>query len=301
MKIHSLAYIGVYAKDPRSWLHFGTQVLGMMDVSDKLAGGSDDVFLKMDERDYRLVVESSDMDSYGFSGWQVTGPDDIEEARATLKTFEIDYQDASDELIAKRRVQDLISFSDPDGNRHELSWGNISDFRRFVSPVGVSSFVTGDLGFGHVVLPAPNFDKTIAFYQDVMGFDLSDLMKLRFTPDPAEPEKRLHFMHCNERHHSLALFEAPFPAGCVHIMVEVPNVDEVGHAMDRMIEHEVKLTGTLGRHANDKMVSFYMQSPGGFMVEYGAEGLSVQDWSRYASFQSTAASIWGHDFSVGQD
>ena len=300
MNIHSLAYIGVYATEPQKWRHFGTQVLGMMDVSDTLAGDTGDAFLKMDERDYRLVVESSATDGYGFSGWQVAGPRGLDQARETLAKFAIDYQDASAELISKRRVQDLISFADPDGNRHEVSWGNVADFRRFVSPVGVAAFITGDLGFGHVVLPAPDFDNTLSFYQDVMGFGLSDLMKLRFTPDPAEPEKRLHFMHCNARHHSLALFEAPFPSGCVHLMVEVPNVDEVGHAMDRMLKHGIKLTATLGRHANDKMVSFYMESPSGFMVEYGAEGLLVKNWDAYASFQSTAASIWGHDFSVGR-
>ena len=59
-----------------------------------------------------------------------------------------------------------------------------------------------------------------------------------------------------------------------------------------------KLTGTMGRHANDHMVSFYMQSPAGFDVEYGAEGRTIDDWSRYEVFESTP-SFWGHDFSVG--
>ena len=134
-----------------------------------------------------------------------------------------------------------------------------------------------------------------------MGIELSDLMKVRFTPDPAEPEKRLHFMHCNERHHSLAIFECPMPSGCVHVMVEVDSVDEVGRAMDRMKAAGVKLTGTLGRHANDHMVSFYMLSPSGFMIEYGAEGRTVEDWDKYSTFQSTVNSFWGHDFSVGME
>ncbi|MGB1060798.1 MAG: hypothetical protein ACPGZU_11750, partial [Ketobacter sp.] len=63
----------------------------------------------------------------------------------------------------------------------------------------------------------------------------------------------------------------------------------------------VKLTGTLGRHANDHMVSFYMATPSGFMLEYGAEGRTVADWSRYSPFQSTVNSFWGHDFSVGME
>ena len=182
-----------------------------------------------------------------------------------------------------------------------MYWGPISDFGQFASPLGIRQFITGEQGFGHVVLPTPGFDGCYEFYKNVMGFAVSDLMKVRFTPDPNEPEKRLYFMHCNERHHSLAIFESPMPAGCVHVMVEVDRVDEVGRCLDRIKAHNVKLTGTLGRHANDHMVSFYMATPSGFMLEYGAEGRTVADWSRYSPFQSTVNSFWGHDFSVGME
>lgn len=301
MKIHSLGYIGVYSKDPSQWQTYGTNVLGLMDVTEKLSDGDDSVFLKMDDRPFRIVVEKSDQDLYGFSGWEIAGPDAFADALKTLSDAGVAVERGDAKTIAARRVQDLASFSDPDGNRHEIYWGAISDFAPFASPVGIKRFVTGDQGFGHVVLPAPKFDSCLAFYKDVMGFDLSDLMKIRFTPDPAEPEKRMYFMHCNERHHSLAIFEIENPTGCVHIMLEVDEVDEVGKALDRMQAAGVKLTGTLGRHANDHMVSFYMASPSGFMIEYGAEGRTISDWSRYSPFQSTVNSFWGHDFSVGME
>jgi len=300
MKIHSLGYIGVNCTDPQKWADYGTKVLGMMDNTEKLANGSDSVFLKMDDRPYRIVAEKSDADSYGFSAWEMAGPNAFNEAKAELTEKGVEFTQGSAELIAARQVQDLIQFVDPAGNKQELYWGPVSDFAQFASPVGIKEFITGEQGFGHTVLPAPNFDETVAFYTDVLGFGLSDLMKVRFTPDPAEPEKRLYFLHCNERHHSLALFECPMPSGCVHVMVETNSVDEVGRAMDRRQAEGVKLTGTLGRHANDHMVSFYMESPSGFMIEYGAEGRTVDDWSRYSAFQSTVNSFWGHDFSVGQ-
>ena len=82
-------------------------------------------------------------------------------------------------------------------------------------------------------------------------------------------------------------------------MTEVATIDEVGHCNDRRIAADVKLSGTLGRHANDHMVSFYMQSPSGFDVEYGAEGRTIDDWTQYQVFESTVPSFWGHDFSVG--
>jgi 3,4-dihydroxy-9,10-secoandrosta-1,3,5(10)-triene-9,17-dione 4,5-dioxygenase len=58
------------------------------------------------------------------------------------------------------------------------------------------------------------------------------------------------------------------------------------------------MSATLGRHVNDLMLSFYMKTPGGFDVEFGCEGRTVDDHSWIAR-ESTAVSLWGHDFSVG--
>jgi 3,4-dihydroxy-9,10-secoandrosta-1,3,5(10)-triene-9,17-dione 4,5-dioxygenase len=296
MSIHSLGYIVVHATETAAWAHYATDVVGLM-----VADGGDGVLnLKMDDRPFRIQVEPSTENRYGVSGWDCGDAAGYGACLERLRAAGVDYREGTGDELGRRKVQALAAFSDPAGNRHELFWGPVSDFTRFASPAGVKSFVTGELGMGHTVLPAPNFDDTAAFFVDVLGFGMSDLMKIRFSDDPAEPEKRLWFMHCNGRHHSLALFEVPMPAGCVHIMLEAVDIDEVGYAMDRMRAAGTRLTATLGRHANDHMISFYMATPGGFDLEFGAEGRVVEDWSRYPAFQSTVASFWGHDFSVGQ-
>ena len=43
------------------------------------------------------------------------------------------------------------------------------------------------------------------------------------------------------------------------------------------MRRKVKMSATLGRHVNDKMLSFYMKTPGGFDIEFGCEGLEVAD------------------------
>jgi 3,4-dihydroxy-9,10-secoandrosta-1,3,5(10)-triene-9,17-dione 4,5-dioxygenase len=254
----------------------------------------------MDYHPYRLFVQHSAHDGLAVCGWETNNQQGLDEVAAALTEADVAFEWADQLLISKRRVQNLLSFTDPAGNQHEAYWGVVSDFKAFNSPQGVPGFVTTDQGLGHVVLPAPNFSETAQFFTEILGFGLSDLMKLRFTPDPEEPIKRLWFMHCNRRHHSLGLLEIPHPAGCIHVMTEVNAIDEVGRCNDRRIAADIKLSGTLGRHANDHMVSFYMQSPAGFDIEYGAEGRTVDDWSRYEVFESTVPSFWGHDFSVGQ-
>ena len=149
------------------------------------------------------------------------------------------------------------------------------------------------MGLGHFVVPAPNIDETHAFYRDVLGFGQSDDLNL---PAPAEgaPDMRIVFLHVdNPRHHSLALFNMPVPSGIVHLMFEVPSLDEVGACLDRVNGAELPLMATLGRHCNDNMVSFYVVAPGGIAVEYGYDGLQL-DWATFEPTKSTEADVWGH-------
>jgi 3,4-dihydroxy-9,10-secoandrosta-1,3,5(10)-triene-9,17-dione 4,5-dioxygenase len=301
MAIKSLGYIGISSQQTGAWREFACGVMGLEDVSARCNAQQDEAYFKMDDHPYRLFVSPGDTESLQVCGWETNSSEGLQEVADALSRAGVDFTWGDSALIARRRVQNVLCFQDPSGNNHEAFWGVVSDFRKFNSAAGVQHFVTGEQGMGHVVLPAPNFDETVAFLSDVLGFGLSDLMKLRFTPDPDEPVTRLWFMHCNQRHHSLGLFEMPMPAGCVHMMLEVNDVDEVGRCNDRRIAADVKLTGTLGRHANDHMVSFYMRSPSGFDIEIGAEGRIVDDWSAYQVFESTVPSFWGHDFSVGQE
>ena len=252
----------------------------------------------MDERPYRMLIVPGGESRYLASGWELAGEKAFNAAIEVLDQADVNWRLGSAEQCDQRGVQALLHVTDPSGNRHELSWGHRSDCQPFVSPQGVPGFVTGDMGLGHTVLPAPNFDATLAFAKDVLGFELSDIFN--FRPDPSAPPIRIHFLHCkNSRHHSLALAEYPVPSGCVHVMVEVESMTEVGRAHDRRIAHDVQLSATLGQHLNDRMTSFYMKTPSGFDLEYGYGGLLV-DWQDHSAFEFTRVSLWGHDFSVGQ-
>ncbi len=300
MSIKSLGYIGINSTDLDQWRHYGCQVLGLEDVSAARNADENHVYFKMDDHPFRIFAQKSDSDGLALCGWETNNQQGFDQALTNLRNAGIDVEIADSAQTKARCVQGLARFTDPSGNHHELYWGVVSDFARLVSPVGVRKFVTGNMGMGHIVLPAMNFDATVELFRDVLGFGLSDLMNIKFTPDPNEPNKRLWFMHCNHRHHSLAFFEMPHPAGCIHVMTEVENIDEVGRGNDRRIAHGVQLSGTLGRHANDHMVSFYMKSPAGLDFAFGGEGSPCADWSSYEGFESTVASFWGHDFSVGQ-
>jgi hypothetical protein len=88
------------------------------------------------------------------------------------------------------------------------------------------------------------------------------------------------------------------PPALVHIMVECETLDEVGRALDRVFAGGYHLSSTPGRHANDKMISFYVRTPGGWDLEVGCEGLLVDETS-YTAEEITVDSYWGHKWDFG--
>lgn len=287
MKIDQLGYLVVQSTDIGKWRHFATEVIGMA-ASD---GPDGELYLKIDQRHHRIVVVPGERDGLLACGWETRSEAQFQALRDKLIAADVHLSDADEALCGQRKVSAMFSCTDPSGNRLEVYWGPVSDFTRFVSPAGVPSFVTGGMGMGHVVLPAMNFDATAAFWKDLFGFGLSDILHVPIgMPKPS----RIHFMHCNPRQHSLALAEMPNPSGCVHMMLEVPDMDEVGRALDRVDAHKAPLVATLGRHVNDDMISFYVLTPGGFALEFGCGGM-VKDWEReHTVFETTRGSHWGH-------
>lgn len=291
--IQALSYVVAESTSVARWKSYGEQVLGAA-TSDAADGG---LYLKLDERRFRLAVVAGSEDRYQASGWECANASDFAAAVAAIEQAGIKTEPGSAGVVAARCVKELVTFVDPSGNRHELSYGYTGGESPFVSPVGVAGFKTGAQGMGHTVLPTLNFDASLAFFRDVLGFGLSDVFN--FQPGPDAPVIRIYFLHAGAgRHHSLALAEMPSPSGCVHIMVEVNEKDDVDRGEVRREKAGAKLMATLGQHENDKMTSFYMLTPSNFALEYGWGGISVEP-GVWETTYTKQVSIWGHDFSVG--
>ncbi|APE11779.1 2,3-dihydroxybiphenyl 1,2-dioxygenase [Rhodococcus sp. 2G] len=297
MSIRSLAYLRIGATDVPAWREYGLKVLGMIEGKGTHAAA---LYLRMDDFPARLVIEPHESDTLLVSGWETANAADLQSVRDSLSAAGVPFKEGTAEQLADRRVDELIVFQDPSGNTLEAFHGAALEHRRVVSPYG-HKFVTGEQGLGHVVLSTRDDEESLRFYRDVLGFRLRDSMRMppQMVGRPADGKPAwLRFFGCNPRHHSLAFLPIPTPSGIVHLMIEVENSDDVGLALDRALRKKVKMSATLGRHVNDKMLSFYMKTPGGFDVEFGCEGLQVED-DDWIARESTAVSLWGHDFSVG--
>jgi hypothetical protein len=85
----------------------------------------------------------------------------------------------------------------------------------------------------------------------------------------------------------------PAPKRLMHFMLQCRHVDDVGSTYYLCQDQGIEISGTLGRHTNDHMMSFYMRSPSGFEIEYGW-GARIVDDATWQVQKHEAPSIWGH-------
>jgi 3,4-dihydroxy-9,10-secoandrosta-1,3,5(10)-triene-9,17-dione 4,5-dioxygenase len=294
MSVSAAGYLRIASTDTAAWMDFGTTILGLMDAQIEDDAGAQ--FLRMDDHPFRFMVESSDADGLIATGleypseaeWQTT----LDELTGAGHAVVL----GSAEEAQRRYVSAFATVEDPAGNTLELYWGRKLDYVPLASPAGVSGFVTtyqqtGDMGFGHCVLPAPDIEATTTFYTQLIGTGLTDTLY-----PPGMDGLKINFMHANNpRQHSVALLNGPHPLGVVHIMVEAETMDEVGRAMDRAKKADCHFLATLGRHVNDNMCSVYILAPGGIAIEYGYDGLLI-DWENYVPTVSVEGDLWGHEY-----
>lgn len=294
MGIKSLGYIVISTTQMAAWDHFLTQVAGVMRGQD----GPEGVGLyRIDERPFRFWLEAGADDRLMAAGYEVADSAALSALADAVAAAGRPVAWASDAQAEARHVSAFFSTSDPAGNGLEFFCGDRRDDTGFVSPAGVSGFVTGDMGMGHAVFCAPNFDECHAFYTKVIGFGDTDFPRFQFSDDPNDRGMGFAFMHAdNGRHHSIAIAEMPVPpSGCVHLMLEMKTMADVGKCHDRMRAAGIPESATLGRHVNDQTFGFYMQSPAGFDLEIGCDPLVIdyQNWQTTAHLQP---SEWGHQW-----
>ena len=143
MSIKSLGYIGVNATTLSQWKDFACDVMGLEDVSSTL-GDDKTHYYKMDDHPYRVFVQAAEADGLAVCGWETNNQSGLDNVAAALSSAGVSFSWGDDAAITKRRVQNLLSFTDPAGNHHEAYWGVVSDFKGLNSPQAVSGFVTGD-------------------------------------------------------------------------------------------------------------------------------------------------------------
>jgi 3,4-dihydroxy-9,10-secoandrosta-1,3,5(10)-triene-9,17-dione 4,5-dioxygenase len=283
MSITSLGYLRLESTDVDAWRTFAGDFLGLMPVA---ADGDDSLRYRMDHYPPRLVVSPGPESRMAAMGFEVLNARALARTVSAVEHAGLKVTEGTEAECDERRVTGFARFDDPGGNPVELFYGPILDHVPVRLPA-VSSFVTGDVGMGHVIVTGADGRALMEFYTEVLGFYERNTMGGR--------NRTVWFLSSNDRHHTLGVTSAPGRGRLLHLMVEAATLDDVGLALDRAGRHGIPLMHSLGKHTNDEMVSFYVYSPERYAIEFGCGGLLVK--GERPTYEITAGAYWGHKFS----
>jgi 2,3-dihydroxybiphenyl 1,2-dioxygenase len=283
-----LAYLGIEVPDPAALTPFFGEVIGLV-PGEPTAGAPT---WRNDDRAHRIVVEPGPRGDAAYLGFEATDAGAFDAVVDRLRAAGFAPDEGGEDDRRRRRVERLARVAAPWGVAVEIVAGLERAATPWASALVPGGFLTEGVGFGHVVFATTAFDESQAFLVDGLGLRQSDWLETEIAPGI---DLEVHFLHANERHHTVALARAPFalPQALHHVMVEANDRDDVGAAFDRAWASGLAIPNGLGRHDNDGMFSFYVASPAGFLVEVGHGGRRVsEDWDGDRRYDRISA--WGH-------
>ncbi len=116
----------------------------------------------------------------------------------------------------------------------------------------------------HVNFNSDDVDRDAAFYTEALGFTLTDRSKM------------MAFVRTNSDHHSIVIADAPVNT-LNHVAFQMPDWEGVMRAAGRMVDHRFPIGWGPGRHGPGNNVFTYFVDPFGFVIEYTADVLQVDD------------------------
>lgn len=282
--ISTLNYLVIEASDLPAWQAFAER-LGFQVIQTSSA----ELQLRMDDQSYRMIISQGALDDLKTIGWAFPNTDALAAYVTELAHKGIMAIKASAELKEQRQVDELYTVNDLNGIQHEFVAGVKKCNDTFSSTQLQSEFLT-DEGLGHVLISTQDKDASVDFYQR-LGLSITDTIAEEIAPGIVIDAT---FMHVNERHHSFAFAPMPPEAKRLHhLMIEVASIDDVGLAFDRCTSAQDPIVMSLGKHPNDEMFSFYVQSPSGLAVEVGYGGKLI-DYKNWQTESFSKLSSWGH-------
>lgn len=180
--------------------------------------------------------------------------------------------------LAERALAHGGTLLAPPAADHEPAGGMVMTIRE--PQGGAFRFVHGDrlhadareerdrpLRLAHVNLNSVDVDRETSFYEQALGFALTDR------------SKAMAFLRCNSDHHAVVLAEAKVN-GLNHIAFLLPDWESVMRASGRLVDAGYPIAWGVGRHGPGDNVFAYFIDPAGFVVEFTAEVLQVDDGYR---------------------
>lgn len=119
---------------------------------------------------------------------------------------------------------------------------------------------------GHLVLRVTNLEQSIAFYEEVVGLEVSDRVG-----------ERMAFMHASADHHDLALVQMSEDdiqrsdtlfRNVEHFAYQLENFEEIEAATEMLLAKGIDITRGPGKHGSGENCFIVFKDPDGNNIEF---------------------------------
>lgn len=270
--VKQLGYLAIGVKDLDDAVRYYSRIV-RLDQTERLGRTA---FMTGGREHHWLRLEEGTADGLKRIGYEVETEADLLAIRDRLQARNVAFTEGGD---AKReRVQRWLRFADPGGMDIELYCGM---YERGTAPVGAGIQFNK---FLHAGWETPHWDETVAFYREVLGFEVSDWIG-----------DTVGFLRAADRyHHSLVLIRSPRKQ-FNHFCIDVASIDDVMRFRNNALKCGVELRDDLLRHAPSGSIGVYIKDAArGFAVEYctGHPQLGDEHKPRLLPMTPETADIW---------
>jgi catechol-2,3-dioxygenase len=303
VKVKRLAHIGLWTTDALAQARFYRQVLGfdLRSTSDNSPDQDVDldnanVFLSLGNEHHSLGLFS---DTRTHSG---NGRNAFQRTHLHHLSLEVD-TDAELAALAARlnlagievkleerdgdpEMGDTLWFSDPDGNRIEISV--TPDDTLVPSPTIVGGRRAGPRPhrLQHIALQTPHLEMMVEFYSEALGFDISDWLL-----------RECAWLRCNNDHHTIMFIRGKMDID--HMGYSITDGAELLKWADHLSRYQTPVLWGPGRHGAGNDLFLRMADAEGIHIELSAELQQYYDHNvttppRLWHTRSMALNLWGN-------
>jgi 2,3-dihydroxy-p-cumate/2,3-dihydroxybenzoate 3,4-dioxygenase len=231
---------------------------------------------------YSVVLHQSEEPGYKCSGWMMESQAQFLPLEKSLSDNGVNFEWLSAQECDARGFARALRIVEPGAGATVEFYINRDD-----SHYHFEASVASIKQLGHVVFATPNYEQSVNFYKNVLGFAESDTIVNMFTfmrpwPSPF--------------HHGIGIGNTPYTA-YHHTNFMVSEIDDVGRAIHRFNEADIPIVYGPGRHPASNSVFLYFLDPDGITCEYsfGMEQFpeGFERPPRKIPLSKTAGDYWG--------
>lgn len=247
VQVAKLGYAGFNTPDVDALLAYYTQVIGLTLVEREENGTA---YLRSAVDHHTIVLYPAPEEGLRHIGLQLGGEQSLREAAKQLGEQGIKAETQTD---AEPGIPELLQFPDPEGHTIRL-------YKQMEQTS--QGFPTGGIvpeKLGHIAIAVNDVQQMAEFYQQMLGFRVSDWIEDFFV-----------FMRCSPDHHSMNFLRSKHQK-MHHVAFQLKDWGHVEVACDHLSRHNIPLLWGPGRHGAGHNIFTYHHNPDKQIVELFTE------------------------------